>query len=282
MPPRDWRNVAETQAAGQLPGMGNSMVTYLSVEAARPLSGLRLAVTAHVPGIWSEAAKGLFDAKKIPYTLVEQVVGGENRALKEWTAQTSGPVAVWNDERPRSSWLELIYLAERLAPEPALIPPKLEDRVLMFGLCNELAGDHGFGWNVRLTAMHKVMADSAATEYQNQVVPVLAKRYGYDAESVAAARRQMIAIVSRLQEQLALQNAAGRGFLVGEGLSALDIYWATFAGAIDPLLPELCPNMPPEMRAGYTDPELKALAGPALFALRDRVYRDYLKLPMEF
>ena len=107
------------------------MVTYLSVEAARPLSGLRLAVTAHVPGIWSEAAKGLFDAKKIPYVLVEQVVGGENRALKEWTAQTSGPVAVWNDERPRSSWLELIYLAERLAPRPALIPPRLEDRVLM-------------------------------------------------------------------------------------------------------------------------------------------------------
>ena len=103
-------------------GTGNGMATYLSVEEARPLSGLRLAVTAHVPGIWSEAAKGLFDAKKIPYVLVEQVVGGENKALRDWTAQTSGPVAVWNDERPRSSWLELIYLAERLAPAPAADP----------------------------------------------------------------------------------------------------------------------------------------------------------------
>jgi hypothetical protein len=258
------------------------MVTYLSVKAARPLSGLRLAVTAHVPGIWSEAAKGLFDAKKIPYVLVEQVVGGENRALKEWTAQTSGPVAVWNDERPRSSWLELIYLAERLGPEPALIPSKLEDRVLMFGLCNELAGDHGFGWNMRLIAMHKAMADPKATEYQNQVVPVMAKRYGYDAESVDPARRRMIAIVARLKEQLEHQNAAGRTFLVGERLSALDIYWATFAGAIDPLPPDLCPSLPPQMRAGYTDPELKTLGGPALFALRDRVYRDYLRLPMDF
>jgi len=258
------------------------MVEYLSVEAARPLSGLRLAVTAHVPGIWSEAAKGLFDAKKIPYALVEQVVGGENRELKEWTAQTSGPVAVWNDERPRSSWLELIYLAERLAPEPALIPARQEDRILMFGLTNELAGDHGFGWNVRLTAMHKVMSDPKATEYQNQVVPVLAKRYFYDSKEVDAARAQMMAIVSRLKDQLALQNAAGRDFLVGEALSALDIYWATFAGAIDPLPSDLCPNMPPEMRAGYTDPELKALGGPALFALRDRVYRDHLRLPMEF
>lgn len=214
--------------------------------------------------------------------LVERVVGGENRALKEWTAQASGPVAVWNDERPRSSWLELIYLAERLAPEPALIPPRLEDRVLMFGLTNEIAGDNGFGWNLRLSAMHKVMADPKRTEYQNQVVPVLAQRYGYDAAGVDAARRQMIATVSRLKDQLALQNAAGRDFLVGEGLSALDIYWATFAGSIDPLPPDLCPNMPPEMRAGYTDPELKALGGPALLALRDRVYRDYLRLPMAF
>jgi glutathione S-transferase len=258
------------------------MVTYLSVEAARPLSGLRLAVTAHVPGIWSEAAKGLFDAKKIQYVLVEQVVGGENKALKEWTAQTSGPVAVWNDERPRSSWLELIYLTERLAPEPALIPPALEDRILMFGLCNELAGDHGFGWNMRLVAMHNAMADPAATDYQKQVVPVLAGRYGYDADAVTAARRQMIAIVSRLKEQLALQNEAGRAFLVGQGLSALDIYWATFAGSIDPLPPELCPGMSAVMRAGYTDPELKELGGAELFALRERVYRDYLKLPMEF
>src|SRR5882757_95307 len=107
------------------------MVKYSSVEDARPLSGLRLAVTAHVPGIWSEAAKGL--------------------------------VAVWNDERPRSSWLELIYLAERLAPDPALIPADLDDRLLMFGLTNELAGDNGFGWNMRLISLHNAMGKTDAT-----------------------------------------------------------------------------------------------------------------------
>ena len=258
------------------------MVKYLSVEDARPLSGLRLAVTAHVPGIWSEAAKGLFDAKNIPYVLVKQVVGGENRALKEWTAQTSGPVAVWNDERPRSSWLELIYLAERLAPDPALIPADLDDRLLMFGLTNELAGDNGFGWNMRLTSLHNAMRKADATDFQKSVVPVLAGKYGYDADRVGPARRQMIGIVTRLKEQFARQNAAGRAFLVGDTLSALDIYWATFAGSIDPLPEQVCANMPPEMRAGYTDPELKAMGGPALFALRDRVYQDHLKLPMEF
>src|SRR3546814_13960066 len=75
------------------------MADYLSVEEARDLPGLRLVVTAHVPGLWSEACKSLFDSKGVPYVLVEQVVGGENRALKEWTAQTSGPVAISSEER---------------------------------------------------------------------------------------------------------------------------------------------------------------------------------------
>jgi glutathione S-transferase len=258
------------------------MAHYLTVEEARPLSGLRLVVTAHAPGLWSEAAKNLFDAKKVPYVLVEQVIGGENLALKEWTAQTSGPVAVWNDERPRSSWIEQITLAERLAPEPRLIPAALEERVLMFGLVNELAGENGFAWNMRLGSMHQSMTDPNATDYQRRVVPLLAGKYGYDPAILDSARRQMVAIVERLRDRLAAQHARGSRYLLGDAISALDIYWATFAGAIDPLPEALCPGMLPEMRAAYTDPELKAIAGNALFAHRDYIYRTYLKLPMDF
>jgi glutathione S-transferase len=258
------------------------MAHYLTVEEARPLSGLRLVVTAHAPGLWSEAAKNLFDAKRFPYVLVEQVIGGENLALKEWTAQTSGPVAVWNDERPRSSWIEQITLAERLAPEPSLIPRRLEDRVLMFGLVNELAGEHGFAWNMRLRSMHQSLTDPNATDFQRRVVPLLATKYGYDPAVLDRARRQMVAIVERLRDQLAHQLAIGSRYLLGNALSALDIYWATFAGAVDPLPEELCPGMPPEMRTAYTDPELKAIAGEALFEHRDYIYRTHLKLPMDF
>jgi hypothetical protein len=258
------------------------MAHYLTVEEARPLSGLRLVVTAHVPGLWSEAAKNLFDAKKIPYVLVEQVVGGENRALKEWTAQTSGPVAVWDDERPRSSWLEQVTLAERLGPEPRLIPDALDDRVLMFGLVNELAGENGFAWNMRLGSMHKSLTDPNATDYQRQVVPVLAAKYGYDPAILDGARRQMVAVVEQLRDRLARQQASGSRYLLGHAISALDIYWATFAGAIDPLPEALCPGMLQEMRAAYTDPELREIAGEALFAHRDHIYRTYLKLPMDF
>jgi glutathione S-transferase len=260
----------------------NALAIYYSVEAARRLPGLRLVVTAHMPGLWSEGAKGVLDAKKIPYVLVEQEVGGENRALLEWTAQTSAPVAVWNDERPRSSWLEQLYLAERLSPTPALIPQNLDHRVTMFGLCNELAGENGFAWNMRLTSFHRMLNDPAADDFGQHISRTLAPKYGYDPALVDSARQQMIDLVAQLRERFREQRHSGRRYLVGDALSALDIYWATFAGAIDPLPPDLCPNMPAVMRQNYTDPELKALAGPELIQHRDFIYATYLKLPMDF
>lgn len=241
------------------------------------MPGLRLVTTAHMPGLWSEAVKGLFDAKQIPYLLVEQVVGGANAALQEWTAQTSGPVAVWNDERPRSSWLEQLYLAERLGPEPALIPAALADRVTMFGLCNELCSENGFAWNLRMTVFHRILTNPDASEAGLKISRALANKYGYDPNRVAAARAQMIAVLQHLRAQL-----AGKHYLIGDRLSALDIYWAVMAGAIDPLPPELCPNMPEDMRASYTDPELQAVAGKDLLAHRDAIYKTHLKLPMDF
>lgn len=260
----------------------SALADYLSVEEARAATGLRIVVTAYVPGLWSEACKSIFDAKKMPYQLVEQVVGGENLALKEWTAQTSGPVAVWNDERPRSTWIEQLYLAERLAPAPRLIPLDMSDRVVMFGLCNELCGERGFGWNLRLRVTHKTLNDPNASEMARALSPVLASRYNYDPSFVEPGRAQQKQIVATLRDRLRDQQAGGSDYLVGGELSALDIYWATMAGAIDPLPPELCPNMPSDMRSHYTDAELREVGGDALFAHRDRIYRDHLKLPMDF
>jgi hypothetical protein len=258
------------------------LARYHSVEEARTMAGLRLVVTAYVPGLWSEAAKSIFDAKGLGYTLVEQTVGGENAALQAWTAQTSGPVAVWENERPRSTWIEQLYLAERLAPEPRLIPERLEDRLLMFGLCNELAGENGFGWNLRMRVTHATLLSDDVDEFSRALAPKLAAKYGYDAGLIDSANAQMVGVVEALRDQLHAQQSRGVSFLIGDRLSALDIYWATFAGAIEPLCPELCPNMPEPMRVNYTDPKLKAIGGDALFAHRDRIYRDYLKLPMNF
>jgi len=74
------------------------MAEYIEVERARAMPGLRLVLTPGVPGPWSEAAKGILHVKKLPYVKVRQELGGENRALLDWTAQASAPVLVWNEK----------------------------------------------------------------------------------------------------------------------------------------------------------------------------------------
>jgi glutathione S-transferase len=78
----------------------------------------------------------------------------------------------------------------------------------------------------------------------------LATRYGYDAAIAEAAPSRVAAILRAFAAQLAAQRERGRRHLVGDALSALDIWWASFAAMIEPLPPELCP-MRPDTRAAY-------------------------------
>ena len=86
-----------------------------------------------------------------------------------------------------------------------------------------------------------------------------------------------------LSEQIEAQHAAGKRYLVGEKLSAADVYWATFANLIDPLPHDQCP-MSPDFRAMYSgspDP-VKAAASPTLLSHRDFICETAVGLPFEF
>jgi len=258
------------------------MAEYIDVEQARNMSGLRLVLSPGVPGPWSEAAKGIFYVKKIPYVRVRQEIGGENRALREWTAQTTAPVAAWNDEPPRSTWIEQLFLAERLAPNPPLIPANIEDRVLMFGYCNELCGERGFGWSKRLMLLHPTLSDPASSGSNRAFATYLGKKYGYDPALAEAAPARCAEILRLLGARLEQQRAKGSKFFIGNQPSALDIYWAAFAALIQPLPHELCP-MPQSFRQMYTntDPVVQAAVTPLLMEHRDFIYREYLELPID-
>src|ERR1051325_2308442 len=93
---------------------------YLSVDEAMARRGLRMVVVGQVPSPWGEAAKGIFHVKRIDFAAVRLV--NDNDALKSWARQLSGPVAILDDEPPRSGWAEILMLAEHLAPTPALLP----------------------------------------------------------------------------------------------------------------------------------------------------------------
>ena len=255
---------------------------YVDIETARKAHGLRLVLTRGVPGPWGESAKGIFWVKRIPYLRVAQEAGGANAALVEWTGSANAPVAVYDDEPPRSSWIDILRLAERIAPEPALIPEDPHVRAVMFGYANELCGELGFGWNRRLTLIDKMLPRDGDPLRGEGPAQTLGRRYGYSRDAAAKAPARSAAILAALSALLRDQYAAGRRFFVGDRLSALDIYWAAFAALVEPLPPDLCP-MPDYLRPFYVleDGEARAAADPLLLEHRDRIYQDYLELPLQ-
>ena len=258
------------------------MAQYLEVEQAVAMNGLRVVLSPGVPGPWSEAAKGILYVKKLPYTKVRQELGGDNLPLLRWSAQTTAPVFVYENERPRSFWNDQLYLAERLAPDPPLIPETLEQRALMFGLSNELCGENGLGWSRRLMMLHLTLSNPNAPEAAKSGAGFLGRKYGYAPAPAEAAPRRVAEILQALSAQLDLQRTSGSRFFVGNRLSALDIYWAAFAALIQPLPDELC-KISPGFRRMYTctDVAVMSAASPQLLAHRDFIYQEFLELPVD-
>jgi glutathione S-transferase len=273
----------------------DTKLDYVSIATARKMSGLRMVLGQYtIPGPWREACKGLFYVKGLSYTRVvtadegksDLAIGmeGSQSELIAWTGQPSAPVAIWNDERPRSSWIDQLNLAERLNPEPALIPSKISDRILMFGLINELAGENGIAWVKRLVMVHGPLSTMAPGAEGRAFFEFLGAKYGYTPAAAEAAARRIVDILTTFDIQLANQKRAGRKYLVGDGFSAVDIYWATFCGLIDPMDPVRCP-MATSFRGGAygnDNPDVARALTPALLAHRDKVYERHLELPIVF
>lgn len=262
------------------------MIEYLEVEQARDLAGLRLVLTRGVPNPWGETAKGFFHVKRIPFVAVSQYPGEPNAALQAWTGQNSGPAAVYRDEPPKVSWGPILHLAERIEREPPLLPAACDDRVRMLGLCEELAGEDGLGWHRR---RHSMCAWPAPDETETVgILPAanaarIRRKYaGSDAPGIAEASiTRMLQIVGAMAEQAENARAAGRRYLIGDRLSALDIMWAGFCGIFIPIPDAIC-AISPEVRTLYTIEEarIRAAFTPGLLDHRDFMYTHHLMPPI--
>lgn len=258
---------------------------YRSVAEARDLPGLRLVLTPGVPGPWGESAKAVFHAKGLPFVPVRQDPGQPNEALFAWTGSRNAPIAVLDDEPPRSAWSEIVLLAERLSPQPALLPAAPAERALALGLSHEICGPDGFGWCRRLVMLHESFSQIPEGT-SNPVVGILrtlAHRYGYAPAGMSAVKQRVIDLLALFAERLHDQRERGQRYLIGDALTATDLHWASFAAMIDPLPAEQC-AMPEPLRAGYrlNDPDLRAAADPILLEHRDFIYREHLSLPLDF
>jgi len=251
---------------------------YVSVEDAIQRSGLRMVVVGGVPSPWGEAAKGILHIKRIDWVAVRLAYDSE--PLVKWAGQRSGPVAIYNDERPRSGWAEILLLAERLAPTPSLLPADPAERALAFGLAHEICGEEGLGWARRLQLVHSGLRGAGG--FPARVAQYLAKKYGYSSPAVGAAAGARVAtLLGMLAARLKAQRAAGSRYFLGNALTAVDVYSATCMALFRPLAPEQCAIDPGTRSVFETrDAQTDAALDPILIEHRDMVYAEHLALPL--
>jgi glutathione S-transferase len=250
---------------------------YVSVEEAIRRGGLRMVVVGGVPSPWGEAAKGFLHIKRIEWAAVRLVYDSE--PLNAWAGQRSGPVAIYEQERPRSGWADILLLAERLAPAPALLPADPAERVLVFGLAHEICGEAGLGWSRRLQLIHAGLHNAGG--FPERVAKYLARKYGYSPGASATYTPRVAELVGMLVARLKRQRKAGSRYYVGNSLTAADVYSATFAAMFGPLSPEQC-KMDAVTRAAFEtrDAQTEAALDPILFEHRDMMYAEHLELPL--
>jgi glutathione S-transferase len=250
---------------------------YLAVEDAILRPGLRMVVVGNVPSPWSEAAKGFFHIKRIPWSAVRLVY--DNEALKNWTGQLSGPVAIYDNEVPLSGWAQILMLAERLAPEPTLLPLAPADRARVVALGDKFCGERGLGWTRRLQLVHAGLQKGGG--FPERVAGYLGKKYGYDPAAADGYGRRVSELLGELSAELRAQRDAGRSYYLGDTLSAADVYSATFMALLKPLPQDLC-SMHPGSRAAFEwlDSGTAAALDPILIEHRDMMYSRHLELPL--
>jgi hypothetical protein len=102
-----------------------------------------------------------------------------------------------------------------------------------------------------------------------QLFKYLANKYGFDKAAAEAAPARIAGIPRALTTRLGAPRKRGSRFFIGDALSALDIYWGSFAAMNNPLPDELCP-MAPRFRSvcTNTDPTIKGATAPTLLEHR--------------
>jgi len=250
---------------------------YISVEDAVLRRGMRMVVVGKVPSPWGEAAKGIFHLKGIDFAAVR--LEYDNPALKSWAGQLSGPVAIYDDEPPRSGWAEILMLAERLAPTPALLPLEPHARAQAVDLANKFCGPGGLGWCRRLQMVHAGLSGTGG--FNARVAGYLGGKYGYQPADQAHYTQRVTELLGELTARLRAQRDGGSPYYLGSAPSAVDVYGATFMALFKPL-PEAQCEMHPAARTAFEwlDESTRAALDPILLEHRDMMYSRHLALPL--
>ena len=254
------------------------MGRFIGIAEARAASGLRMACLRKIPSPWTEAAKGIFHVKGLDCQYAAETPADVEAGdiIADWAGDSSIPVVAYEKEPLRTGWVEILLLAERLAPAPELIPAEADRRAQMFGLAHEICGEMGIGWCVRLLMIKASFDHSDEQGFSSSAAGRLAAKYGFNPADLNQAEQRVVAVLGLLSETL--QDNA---YFLDDRLTALDIYWATMANLLTPLSEDLLP-MSSFMRGVYTSKNHRLLdaLSPALREHQQRIYREHLELPV--
>jgi glutathione S-transferase len=127
--------------------------------------------------------------------------------------------------------------------------------------------------------MHAGLQNSGG--FPVRVSSYLAKKYGYSPDAGAAADVRAVELLAMLAARLKAQRQAGSRYYVGNALTAVDIYSATFTAMFGPLPSDQC-AMEASSRAAFEtlDAPTAAALDPILFEHRDMMYREWLESPL--
>ena len=256
---------------------------YRTAAEARNLPGLRLALTVGVPGPWGESAKKIFEYKGIPYVPVAQYASRPNEDLVAWTGIRNAPVAVYENEPPRSNFQDIVALAERLKPEPRLVPLDPVERQACLGISADICGEGGFGWKRRILMSRRPRdEDPPGLTDPGLDRKVMSQAYRHSPEEAAEALDYVGALLDELAARLERQRALASPYFVGNSVTACDIHWACFSALLEPMPHEVNP-MPDWLRLsyGYLGP-LAPHRHQILIDHRDHIFEAHLGLPLDF
>jgi glutathione S-transferase len=246
---------------------------YVDINQAINADGLRIVIVKDMPSAWGVAAKAMIEFKSLDFKCAHQIPMADNPELLAWSGTNSAPVVAWNDEAPINRWDDILLLLERIAPEPRLVPENPAERIEVFGICREICGELGFGWNRRID-----LARPAAGEEPS----VFAQKYSYRETEAALANGRVIALMAELAARLKRQKENGSEYLVGQSVTAADFYWASFSNFVILQPFEECPVNPAARPMFENTPaEILSSIDPILMEHRDRIMRDYYNLPIK-
>ena len=149
----------------------------------------------------------------------------------------------------------------------------------MFGLANEICGAGGLTYQARHIMIGNML--NSGIEAAQPAAQTMAKAYGYSEQAAANASSRMTQILDALAGQLESQKIKNSRYFIGDGLTALDLIWASFSNTLQPLPEEVNP-MNQRMRASYQSMGDSVTTSQILFDQRDYIYENHLTLPLEF